>query len=306
MKHLLLFLIPVLLFSFSSDSNNKLFLKVDRKKGYYYFANAKGKKVIKEKYTSASIFSEGLAVVSTDLKYGVINSNGDWVIPAKYYDIGDFHEGLAWYKKSAKAPYGFMDTKGNVVIKPQYAYVEDFVNGFAIIGMKNDEKDRLGKGDYKYFVINKRGEFLLDSAFTLIHFYGDSLFQCYVNKDYYTIDSSGKLLSTHSDVDSNDLKVDVKPEFPKGDKARINFLIRNIYYPEIAKAHDIQGTVYVSFVVEKNGVISHVKVLKSPHPVLSKEAIRVVREFPKWKPGKQNGKKVGVYFSMPLRFILGD
>ncbi len=315
MRYFLLLLIPILLSSFTSDSNNELFLKV-HKKGYYYFANAKGKNVLKKKYTSASMFSEGLAVVTTDMKYGVINTAGEWVIPEKYYDIGDFHEGLAWFKYRATSLVGYIDTKGNRIIDPSYDYAEDFENGFAIVGVKNDEKTRLGKGAFKYFVINKQNEYLFDSAFTYINIFSDSSFQCYIKRDYYIIDFSGKILLKEKyiekeDVDSLDSNfVEAsqfyvsEPEFPNGDKGRVNFLINNMYYPETAKMKGIQGTVYVSFFIEKDGTVSHVKILRSPHPILSKEAMRVVREFPKWKPGEQDGKKVRVQFNMPLRFVL--
>ena len=314
MKYFLLLLIPILLFSFTSDSNNELFLKVNKKKGYYYFADANGKKVLKEKYRSASMFSEGLAVVSTDMEYGVINTAGEWVIPEKYYDIGDFHEGLAWYKRSATSSYGYIDTKGNRIIDPYYDYADDFENGFAIVGVKNDEKKRLGKRALKYFIINKKNEFLYDSAFAFISIRGDSSFQCYINKDKYVLDYSGKLRLEEKYIEKDDDSLDSNnggpqsnesyPEFPDGDRGRVNFLINNIYYSRTARMEGIQGTVYVSFVVEKDGAISHVKTLRSPHPILSKEAMRVVRAFPKWKPGEQDGKKVRAQFNMPVRFLL--
>lgn len=100
--------------------------------------------------------------------------------------------------------------------------------------------------------------------------------------------------------------VEKQPDFPGGNEARFNYLLENVFYTKHAKDNEIQGTVYVTFVVEKDGIVTNVKTLKSPHPILSKESMRVVRAMPKWSPGMQNGKKVRTQFNMPLRFILAD
>ena len=136
----------------------------------------------------------------------------------------------------------------------------------------------------------------------------------YINKDKYVLDYSGKLRLEEKYIEKDDDSLDSNiggpqsnesyPEFPDGDRGRVNFLINNIYYSRTARMEGIQGTVYVNFVVEKDGAISHVKTLRSPHPILSKEAMRVVRAFPKWKPGEQDGKKVRAQFNMPVRFLL--
>ena len=78
----------------------------------------------------------------------------------------------------------------------------------------------------------------------------------------------------------------------------------NIKYPEAAKKQGIQGTVYVSFVVEKDGTVSNVKLLKGIGGGCDEESIRIVKGMPKWKPGIQNGKTVRVLFNMPIYFKL--
>jgi periplasmic protein TonB len=98
--------------------------------------------------------------------------------------------------------------------------------------------------------------------------------------------------------------VEKMPEFPGGDEARIKFLGENIKYPQMAKESGIQGTVYVTFVVEGNGAISNVKVLRGIGGGCDEEAIRVVKIMPKWKSGEQRGKPVRVQFNMPIRFTL--
>jgi TonB family protein len=100
--------------------------------------------------------------------------------------------------------------------------------------------------------------------------------------------------------------VEVLPEFPGGDEARMKYLMENIKYPDEARKNGIQGTAYVTFVVEKDGSISNVKVLRGFDKACDEESVRVIKNMPNWKPGKQKGKAVRVQFNMPIRFALGD
>lgn len=99
-------------------------------------------------------------------------------------------------------------------------------------------------------------------------------------------------------------QVEVMAEYPGGFEKMAEFLGKNIVYPEEAKEKNIQGTVLVSFVVEKNGKITDAKVVRSIGGGCDEEALRVVNAMPKWKPGMQNGKKVRVQFALPIKFKL--
>lgn len=98
--------------------------------------------------------------------------------------------------------------------------------------------------------------------------------------------------------------VEDQPSFPGGEKARMQYLANNIDYPQLARESGIQGTVYVTFVVEKDGSVTDVRVLRGIGGGCDEEAIEVVKNMPKWKPGKQRGKPVRVQFNMPIRFTL--
>ncbi len=98
--------------------------------------------------------------------------------------------------------------------------------------------------------------------------------------------------------------VEESPAYPGGDEARIRFLQENIQYPQMARESGIQGTVYVTFVVEKNGNVTDVRVLRGIGGGCDEEAIRVIKAMPKWNPGKQRGKPVRVQFNMPIKFTL--
>ena len=99
-------------------------------------------------------------------------------------------------------------------------------------------------------------------------------------------------------------KVEVMAEYPGGFEKMAEFLGKNIVYPEEAKEKNIQGTVLVSFVIEKNGKITDAKVVRGIGGGCDEEALRVVNAMPKWKPGKQNGKNVRVQFALPIKFKL--
>ncbi len=98
--------------------------------------------------------------------------------------------------------------------------------------------------------------------------------------------------------------VETNPSFPGGDKKMYEYLGKNMKYPPIAQDNNIQGRVYVSFVVEKNGAITDVRVLRGIGGGCDEEAIRVVKSMPSWSPGKQRGKSVRVRFNLPIVFKL--
>ena len=98
--------------------------------------------------------------------------------------------------------------------------------------------------------------------------------------------------------------VEKQPEFPGGTTALMKFLGDNIKYPVIAQENGIQGRVITNFVVERDGSISDVQVVRGQDPSLDKEAVRVIKTMPKWAPGQQRGKPVRVRFTLPVVFRL--
>ncbi|UKJ07724.1 energy transducer TonB [Solitalea lacus] len=100
------------------------------------------------------------------------------------------------------------------------------------------------------------------------------------------------------------LHVEENPEFPGGLEQIGKFIGKNLRYPAMARENNVQGRVMVTFVVEKDGSITDVKVLRGIGSGCDEEAARVVKAMPKWKPGKQNGRPVRVQFSLPIVFRL--
>ena len=98
--------------------------------------------------------------------------------------------------------------------------------------------------------------------------------------------------------------VEQMPSFPGGPSALMEWLSNNVKYPVVAQENGVQGRVVVSFVVERDGSITDVKVVRGVDPSLDKEASRVVRAMPRWIPGKQNGSAVRVKYNVPVAFRL--
>lgn len=98
--------------------------------------------------------------------------------------------------------------------------------------------------------------------------------------------------------------VEQMPSFPGGPSALMEWLSNNVKYPVVAQENGVQGRVVVSFVVERDGSITDVNILRGVDPSLDREAMRVVKSMPKWTPGKQNGSAVRVKYQVPVSFRL--
>lgn len=127
-----------------------------------------------------------------------------------------------------------------------------------------------------------------------------------IGNDNDTVDLSA--LNTKPTVVEETMKpytfVEQMPEFQGGEEELMKFLKGNIVYPQMAKESGIQGTVYVTFVVTKDGKIKDASVLRGIGGGCDEEALRVVKMMPDWKVGKQNGQAVPVQFNLPIKFIL--
>lgn len=121
--------------------------------------------------------------------------------------------------------------------------------------------------------------------------------------DLSLLEGNGNEVIEEAD-DAPFLSVEEMPEFPGGEEALIVFIQKNTNYPAIARENQVEGTVYVDFVVEKDGAISNVKVRRGLGAGCDEEATRVIKMFPKWKPGRQNGRAQRVQYTVPVKFRL--
>lgn len=98
--------------------------------------------------------------------------------------------------------------------------------------------------------------------------------------------------------------VDEDAHFQNGHKDLMTYIQNNLEYPQYAINHNLKGKVYLKFVVDKNGKVQNVKVIRGASPCLDREAVRVISEMPNWVPGKLEGMNVASYFQLPLNFSL--
>ena len=98
--------------------------------------------------------------------------------------------------------------------------------------------------------------------------------------------------------------IEQMPQFPGGDEAMMDFIIKNVIYPERAIKEKVEGRVIIHFVITKTGQIDHIEVIRSLTPDCDKEAVKVIKLLPGFIPGKHNGSKVSVWYTIPVTFKL--
>jgi len=113
-----------------------------------------------------------------------------------------------------------------------------------------------------------------------------------------------KRLTDETDENAIYQFVEVSPEFPGGEEELRRFIKENFVYPKDAKENGIEGTVYVGFVVEKDGNLSNINVERGINKDCDEEALRITKMMPKWKPGRQGGKNTDMKFTIPVKFQL--
>jgi TonB family protein len=114
------------------------------------------------------------------------------------------------------------------------------------------------------------------------------------------------VIDVEKDTNAPFIVVEQMPEFPGGEDSLRNFIRRTIKYPDLARESSVEGTVYINFIIEKDGSVSNPKILRGIGSGCDEEAIRVIKLMPRWIPGKQNGKTVRVQYNLPIKFKLDD
>ena len=120
----------------------------------------------------------------------------------------------------------------------------------------------------------------------------------------FTINTTATAQNKKTSNDKVFEKVEDMPEFPGGEQAMMDFVGKNVQYPKEAMEKEISGRVLVGFIVEKDGSVNEVKIVRGIGGGCDEEAVRVVKAMPKWKPGKEKGKPVRVSYMMPIFFKL--
>ncbi len=104
--------------------------------------------------------------------------------------------------------------------------------------------------------------------------------------------------------EKGDLKLLIFPEFVGGTDSLLAYLKNQTVYPDQAKNSNISGKAYINFIIDEHGNIENPRIIRSVHPLLDNEALRIVKQMPKWIPGKQHNRLTKVSFNLPINFIL--
>ena len=306
MKFLTLFAALFISFSISSQTRTSNY-HFKYKKGFYYLVNAKGKTIDNVPYGFATVFSEGLAVVEKDLKFGYIDTTGTVVIDLQFFDAGPFIGGKA-YAFNGQG-YGYIDKSGNFTIEEKYTYAQSFDGGFAKIQVANYNSNQFGKSKTIFGLIDKDGNLLGNRYFSNISLPDEAgVFKGSSKDSVFTVHPNGTIefieLKEKTDKNEPHLKRSEMPQYPGGENGLRKYIGRSVKYPKSAQHIKLQERVFISFIVDKEGNIKDVRPAAPKAPILMQEGLRVVSNMPQWKPGNKDGEPVNVSYTIPINFVL--
>ncbi|WP_083631302.1 TonB family protein [Labilibacter marinus] len=274
------------------------------KKGYYHLLTEK-RKVNKsiEPFNYAEPFSEGLALVEKDLKFGFIDKTGKLVIPFKFTDAGSFKKGITYAAVNGK--YGYINKQGEFIIEPQFEMAYNFEGEFADVCKFLPGMSDTGIPNREEAIIDKQGNLLAGRYFTSISFNEEKdCFKATYKDTSFFVSKEGTISFDKLIKKKEYLIVDEMPSFPRGDYAMRKFIASGVKYPISAINSKIAGSAKISFIIDEKGLVQHVRSASNIHPLLEKEARRLVAAMPQWSPGIQKGKAVNVSFTVPINFVL--
>ena len=303
--------------------------------GKHGFSDADGNIVVPCKYDYVKDYSDGVATVELAGKWGVIDGNGTVIVPCKYDYVRFFHSGIAGVRMGEKWSFidrygnqltdfiydgteeciegmafvvrdgksGFVDSTGIEVIPCIYDYSKEaFENGKVEVELNGERFfiDRLGQrmaAERKALPPPPEAKEIVD----IIEIVEEEI----VEEEIVEEEAPGDVYIEEGNEEEIFQVVEQQPEFPGGMKALAEYYRDNIKYPRISQENGSQGRAFIRFVVNADGSIQDVEVVKSTGDVyLDNEAVRVVEAMPKWSPGRQSGKPVRVYFTLPVNFRL--
>ena len=284
--------------------------------GGHVFVNTMGEKVVEIDYVSNyyPYFSDGLIVVGggdnevTMGKYGYADKSGKIVIPYKYDYAEPFYKGIAKVSKDGRQFY--IDKKGKECFDKdkQSEYDERSslskkINESGLIKVENN-----GKYGWK----NEKGDIVIPIQYDMAMDFHEGLAMVTLNYVVGFVDKYGNstfnppsTINTPRNTAQETFDVtETLPSFKGGQEALNRWISENMQYPQDAYNDGIQGRVKVSVEINSDGSIGDVSIVKSVHPSLDKEAIRLFKSMPKWNPGTQNGNPVSAKMEFPLTFKL--
>lgn len=239
---------------------------------------------------SSPVYSDGYCLVTLKEKDGYVLMNiGDYSEPQE----GGFRNQMFW------TYVGIPEKNGVRFTHELYPYYEDMPVGEQMTG-------KTKMNDY-VLVVGKDGTLYtpdrtLEPQETAQD--AEDLPQTERKISYYGTPQTDGADNTGAADNNIYVAAEQNPEYPGGAAAMMTFIASNLRYPALCQENGIKGRVVLKFVVETDGSIGEIKTVSSPHYLLEKEAVRIVRKMPKWKPGRQSGRPVRAWYTVPVNFAL--
>lgn len=271
-----------------------------QKNGQWGFINKQGNYIIKPLYQDASSFRGGFAKVWYDKLWGMVNAQGKVTIPVKYTKLnhifgrGNVPTHMARAKQNGA--FGVLDKNTGKRLSPfQYQYIAT-----RLIEERLTVQDKAGK----YGFLNKNGQQVVACQYDQVKSFSKGKALVEQNGKRFFISPSGEFLRVYdARKDAPVYLIVQQPPTPKGGKAQMEaYIEKNLQYPAQAKANNIKGKVILRFVVEQDGQLSNIKVVKGLGNGCNEEAIRLLKASSPWNAGKQRGKAVRVRQTFLVRF----
>lgn len=285
-------------------SFNEGLAPVTDKNGLIGFINSEGHLAIDYKWSGVMQFNEGLCAVKDDSgHWGYIDKAGTLVIQYQWNNVWNFHEGLAAVK-DRNGKWGYIDTTGKIVIPCHWSYALDFCHGISAVNTDDDRWLFIDRKGVPQKVTRRNPDSVSSRLdYHIVMTPDDKQSNIYEEVDEMPVFGGGDIEDEVYNEETGEMEK-VTTSFPEGKNGLVQFLVHTIKYPADAQRDRIEGRVVVNFIVDVDGSISDIVVVKPVHPSLDEEAKRVVSLMPKWKPGRKDGINVRVKYTLPLTFQL--
>jgi len=274
-----------------------------QKNGQWGYINPKGAYVIKPLYQSALSFQGGYAKVALNERWGIVNSTGKVTIKPQYEQlflvIGLGQQKTHLVKALKNGMYALLDKTSGKQLSPfQYKAVATYMKYDRLVVESKNKK---------FGFVNENGEEVVVCKYDKVeNFDATGRALAYTNNKKIYIDRQGKYLKDYDPfTDAPIFLIVQEPPTPKGGVAKLGeFIETHLQYPKEAKEKRITGMVVVQFVVEMDGSLSNIKVVKGIGAGCDEEAVRLIKASAPWNAGKQRGKPVRVKKSQAINFKL--
>lgn len=254
-----------------------------------------------------------LFAVSRNGLWGLVDTAWREVAPCTYKGA-DFVDGRHWLMRLDEGTSCLVDEQGQVLFKGPYSYAYPFCDGIWHVGILD-----CANNNYILGYVDAYGQTTLSRK--ELKEMERIMIECAKKEKEPTVETTVReadetihtdtistvgIASDEEEIDEVFVFVENQPEFPGGDSALFMFICMNLSYPDQARDNGLEGLVWVRFVVEKDGTISNVMLVRDIGGGCGQAAVEMVKSMPRWKPATQSGKPVNCEFILPVKFQLTD